>query len=522
VDRQHIDEEPGHSQTRSLLLAQGHWIALITLLVTVFAAYFSFRQPITYTAQAEVLVSLRVFPGGTPPQQPDMPTERLVASSGAVVEEAARTLRLDPSRFREGIDVTVAVDTHVLRMAYTHRVADTAWQRATTLAQTYVQHRNRLPEGGPGSLTEKVGLQAADLITAPTRPVAAARPPHALHIGIALVLGLALGVSTALARDRLSDRLRGAVDLTRYAKVPLLAALPHVRRGPGHAGSRLVMLRAPSSGGAEAYKYLRVRLLQVLDRQAAKTLLVTSSTSGLGKTTVAANIAVALALADQRVVLVSGDVRRPRLHEFFGVQNSPGLTDVLEGSVPLETALASTRVERLRLLTAGSPSDDPAGLLAGSRMRTVLAELCELADVVVIDSPPVLTVAETVALAELADAVLLVEDAKRSTRGRLVRAVQEMEHIRGRLIGAVFNGVRGGDAHLVPGYLADSHHAPPNATSDTGEGVHRRTDAPMPVHRRPKPRAKRAGWPGRTGEALPPSTSDDEHQDQDQDQATRQ
>jgi capsular exopolysaccharide synthesis family protein len=166
-------------------------------------------------------------------------------------------------------------------------------------------------------------------------------------------------------------------------------------------------------------------------------VLVTSGVEREGKTTTAVNLAAALAMSGKQVVLVGADLRRPHLHDVFDGDNSIGLTSVLANGIDVDVALQSPKIDGLRLLAAGPLAADPGALLESSDLASVLDQLRELADFVVLDSAPLLTVADTVPLMELADMTLLVVDARRSTHRRVSSAVAAMAQARGKLVAAV-------------------------------------------------------------------------------------
>jgi len=167
---------------------------------------------------------------------------------------------------------------------------------------------------------------------------------------------------------------------------------------------------------------------------------VVSAEPGEGKTTTAANLAAALAQAGNRVILVDADLRRPRLHTLFGVSNNLGLTTaLLPDGDPLAAHLQTTTVPGLRLLTSGPQPPNPAELVGSERMTALLAEMNTLADWVVLDTPPVLAVADAALLAHASDATLLVVDAQSTRRRSAQRAVALLTAAGAHVVGAVLN-----------------------------------------------------------------------------------
>jgi capsular exopolysaccharide synthesis family protein len=167
--------------------------------------------------------------------------------------------------------------------------------------------------------------------------------------------------------------------------------------------------------------------------------MVTSANAQEGKTATTANLGVALAQSGKRVILVSADLRKPRLHRFFRSQNGMGLTNVLAGEKNALEVLNWVGVENLRLLPSGPVPGNPAELLGSEAMESLLRELQEASDFVLIDAAPVLPVADAMTLTPLVDAVLLVADARSTTRGAIEQARQQLDQVNARVIGTVLN-----------------------------------------------------------------------------------
>jgi capsular exopolysaccharide synthesis family protein len=211
------------------------------------------------------------------------------------------------------------------------------------------------------------------------------------------------------------------------------------QRQNGHGD--LVAVRSPRSPAAEAYRTLRTNLqFSSLDRD-VRTVLVTSGGLGDGKTTVVANLGVALAESGKRVVLVDCDLRRPGLHSLFGLNLSPGLSNALAQETP-EPPLSPTAVPGLSVLTAGDPPPNPAEFVASARMVRLLDRLRESADLVVVDSPPAAMVADAAVLAPSFDGVILVVSAGRTKREAAQRAKQQLDKVGARLLGVVLNNAK--------------------------------------------------------------------------------
>lgn len=209
--------------------------------------------------------------------------------------------------------------------------------------------------------------------------------------------------------------------------------------------NELITVSEPRSPISEAYRTLRTNLDFASLDQALKTLVVTSAGVGEGKSTTLANLAVVSAQAGRKVLLVDADLRRPTLHDIFGLANDQGLTTVMmDESALASPPLRSTGIEGLTVLASGPLPPNPAELLGSRRMEEVIAALAEGADQVFFDTPPVVAVTDAAVLATKVDGVLLVVSAGQTRREYARTAVQRLEQINARLVGTVLTNVQMG------------------------------------------------------------------------------
>ncbi len=210
----------------------------------------------------------------------------------------------------------------------------------------------------------------------------------------------------------------------------------------GTTTSPLIALRDPKSPAAEAYRTLRTNIqFSSLDKP-LHTLLVTSTAPDEGKSTTLANLAVTMAQAEQRVILVDCDLRRPTLHTLFNLPNQVGLTSMIlqEETAPLP--LLETSVPGLSLLASGPLPPRPADLLGSRRMEALIARLREEADMVLFDTPPVIAVTDAAVLATRLDGVLLVLQAGKTRRDRAREARRLLEKVKANIVGVILNNAR--------------------------------------------------------------------------------
>jgi polysaccharide biosynthesis transport protein len=264
--------------------------------------------------------------------------------------------------------------------------------------------------------------------------------PDMVLIGaFGLLFGLALGIALAFLRERLDDSLRGRLDLEANLAAPVLAVIPKVPGWRNKHDARLVTREQPKSAVAEAYRTLRTSISFLAAQRGLKVLMITSPAAGEGKTTTAANLALVLADAGKRVVLVSADLRKPRIHRFFGIQNEVGLSSVLAEEIQPWEAILDPGVENLRVLLSGPVPSRPAELLQSDQMGEVLAGLREVADYVIIDTAPMLVVADALALGPLVDGVLFVADSDHTSRSAVAHSREQLEQVGAVVIGSVLN-----------------------------------------------------------------------------------
>ncbi len=270
------------------------------------------------------------------------------------------------------------------------------------------------------------------------------RPVPARDAMLGFIGGLVLGIVLAFLREYLDDSIKNKGDLERASGgVLVIGMIPAVQGWRESTGPKLVSMTHPQAVYTEAYITLRTSLQFLSLDRPIRALQVTSPSAGEGKTTTLANLGVVLARAGQRVVIVCCDLRRPRVHEFFGLDNHMGFTSVLLGESPLSAALQPVPGQPgLVVLPSGPPPPNPAELLSTARAAEVLDALQSNSDIVLIDSPPILPVADATVLSRLADATVVVARAGRTSRRSLHRAIEVLQQVDAPVVGTVLNGVR--------------------------------------------------------------------------------
>ncbi len=284
------------------------------------------------------------------------------------------------------------------------------------------------------------GAQLVTLAATPTVPVS---PKPMRSAATALAMGLLLGVALAFLRDYLDDSVKDKEDFERVVPdLPVIGMIPAVNEWKDKNDAVVISATAPKSAAAEAYRTLRTGVQFLGLERPMGIVQVTSANAQEGKTTTIANLAVALASAGERVVVVCCDLRRPRIHDFFGVTNEIGFTSVLLGKVPLSGALQEAPNQpRVYVLASGPLPPNPSELLSSRRTVEVLTSLRAEADFVLLDAPPVLPVTDALVLSGRVDATLLVCVAGATARKEVARAAELLRQVDAPLVGAVLNGV---------------------------------------------------------------------------------
>jgi capsular exopolysaccharide synthesis family protein len=313
------------------------------------------------------------------------------------------------------------------------------------------------------------GIELASPATVPTAPSSPRPLRDAL---LALVIGLILGVAAAFAAEYFDNKVYTKDEAERFANgSPVLAMIPKMKTWKKPEQALLITQLDAFSPVTESYRALRTSLQFVCAGKTTKQVLVTSASGAEGKTSTVANLATVLATAGERVVVVGCDLRRPRIGQFFQQSETPGLTSVLLDQVTIEDAVKLVRnPSNLSLLASGPVPPNPAELLGSERAAEVFDWLANHFDMVLIDSPPLLPVTDSLILAGYSDAVLLVVEAGETKRSELQRACELLEQVSVRPTGLVLNSLvrRSGDASEY-GYAYDSSYKyghPPNPVSD--------------------------------------------------------
>ncbi|MHC1560650.1 tyrosine-protein kinase domain-containing protein [Actinomycetospora sp. C-140] len=402
------------------VLREDRWIIAGILLVCLLGALLlDLFLPRTYTSSAVFYVaSSQAEPSPTDAYSgQQLATERVksyseVLKGPRVARDASLLLGGAPSaeEIQGAVTASYVEETVVLTLDVTERSPDQARLVAGAVSTAFTRLVGSIESTG-GVVNQPIAT--AEVILPPTEPTEPSGPPTTIIFGGALVLGLVLGVGTALIRRSLRDTVDTPEALAQRLDAPLLGAVPALRRPPEHPA----LLAEPALGAdgrqarllrsrAEAYRRIRTALLS--SGGGRRAVVLTGAGPGQGTSTAAVDLAIALAATGDSVVLLEADLRRPRLAATLGLRGGIGLRDVLERGRDLDAAVQRFARGRIDVITAGEAGEGPGEPLVGARLGTLLAALRARYDHVLVDTPPVTDAADAADVARHTDGVVLV------------------------------------------------------------------------------------------------------------------
>lgn len=477
------------------VLRRRAWVILLSIIVVGgLAAGLSLMQTKVYSASAEVLIpqqnAISQLNDNSSNAQPNpqylqrnIDNAQKFAQSDVVKNRAAKDLG-----FRPSVKVSSSSDVDVLTFHASSPDPSRAAKVANAYAKAYIdasrqqqidndealgrglserigalqQQQAKLPPGSSQAATiaaqiaslqqQQSTLQAAsqlsssgggEVINAANVPNIPSSPKVIRNGLLGVAVGLLLGIGLAFLLDRLDDSIKSKHDIeAASAPVPLLGLIPEVGGWRNKTETHVITLESPQSIPAESYRTLRTSVQFLgLERQ-LRIVGITSPNAGEGKTATLANLAVSAATSGLRVVMVSCDLRRPRLRHFFGVPNDVGFSSVLLGEASLDEALQPIEGQpRMRILTSGPVPPNPAELLALSRAGQVVQSLARVADLVLVDCPPLLPVTDPLLISRYVDGMLVVSRARRTNKRDLHRGLELLGQVDAPVIGTILNAV---------------------------------------------------------------------------------
>ena len=296
-----------------------------------------------------------------------------------------------------------------------------------------------------------------DVIQSPRVPTVMSFPKIYILVpaGVIVVVGLVAGGAYLL--EMVDQRVKSPADIAALPSVRIMGMVPHASEDPARIDSpERVFAEQPLTAMSESYRHVRGAVLKRMKAGGYKTLLVVPAMPGSGATAVASNVAESLAAADNRVILIDTNIRRPRLHEVFGLPIGPGVSEALAGA-PLAEVAQKTGNPNLRVITAGAPSERQLEALATGGIAKLIKQAAAEADFVILDVSPATVSGDAQALAQVVDSTMLVARAFGETRGQIGRLSRELDEQPARYLGVLVNAARSATGGYLRGNLRAGH-----------------------------------------------------------------
>lgn len=341
-------------------------------------------------------------------------------------------LPLSTTELANNVKATTDINTVLINISVSDNSPVRAAATAEAVAQSLIKAVDKLerPTTGGGS---PVSLSIIAPAEAPHSPSA---PNTKVNLAVGAVLGLILGIGFALIRSVLDTRIRAESDVQRVVQAPVLGGIAF----DSDASKKPLLTQTPhQSPRAESFRQLRTNMQFANVAGKAKSLLVTSSLPGEGKSTTATNLAIAFAEAGNSVCLVDADLRRPMIHEYLKLERTAGLTTALIGDADINDLLQPWGENSLFVLTAGQIPPNPSELLGSDSMQILLARLEEAFDIVIVDAPPLLPVTDAVVLSRHVGGVAVIVGIQKTRTHELTRAIGALNLVEANVLGVVLN-----------------------------------------------------------------------------------
>ena len=444
------------------ILRKRSWLVILATVLCASAAFVkSTATTPVYQGTAKLLVVGRTDRGGLSPYEGALLSQQLVKSFAQILESrttAEAALRLDPQPYsprqlQAKVSAQPVTETQLIDLRVEDADPARAKRLTNSVARAFVM---QLPNFQSGSALK------VSIVEPALRPTVPIRPRTRTDVILAVLLGVMLGVGLAFLREFLDRTVKAPEELELATEAAVVGTIP-----PFKAGKQPIpVAEQPRTSAAEAFRKLRTNFAFVgVDREHL-CCVVTSPSAADGKSTVAANLAVALAQAGQRVALVDADLRKPTLHKVFKLPQRVGTTTVLLDQANVHDAIQHLGPDMPSVLTAGQLPPNPSELLGSRRMEDLLAELQAAYDVVLVDCAPLLPVTDPMVVSRFADGILLVARAGTTTRDQAQAARSACAKAGAKLFGTVLNAtaVTEGDQPAYYTYYGDTERHQPLAS----------------------------------------------------------
>ncbi len=355
-----------------------------------------------------------------------------VITSAPVLEPVIRELGLDRTARSLAADVSAATPKGSQLLDVSVRGTDPA--QVARIANAVGESVGKVVEDLEQPLADGSSPVKVTTLQPATQPAAPIDPRPSFNLALGTLLGLALAVAALFIRSMLDTRIRAAADIAAVADLPILGA---IGVNPAHESQPLFMLHDPRGALGEAVRDLRTNIAYLAGNAEMQTVMVTSAMQSEGKTTTSANLAIAMADSDARVLLIDADLRRPRIAEVFGLEGAAGLSDVLVGRAEPADVVQPWGDAGLHVLPAGRIPPNPSELLGSQSMQLLMEEFGRAYDLIVVDAPPLLPVTDAAVLSKVCSGAIVVSSAKTGRKAHLRAAIDRLQKIEARILGVV-------------------------------------------------------------------------------------
>ena len=469
-------------------LLRRNWVLILacTLIGVSCGAAASVLVKPTYTAETQLFVAIQSSGSVSELQQGNTFSQARVQSyvktvkTPVVLQPAIDSLGLavTPAVLAERVTASADLNTVLINIVVSDTSAVQAAATAQAVASSLVQTVDRLEKPEAGG-TSPVRLSIVTPAEAPSSP---SSPNTKLNIFLGLLAGFAFGIVLALVRSFADTRIRGEMDAKNLTDTPILGGISF----DSQATKRPLLTQSPhQSPRAESFRQIRTNLQFTNVSGRAKSFLVTSSVPGEGKSTTATNLAIALAQAGHAVCLIDADLRRPMVHDYLGLDRNAGLTTVLVGAGEVNDLLQPWGEDHLFVLTSGQIPPNPSELLGSEQMRTLIKDLEQVFDMIVVDAPPLLPVTDAAVLSQNVGGVVLVVGSQQVRSQDLTKSLAALEMVEANVLGLILNRLpsKGPDAYAQSyySYKSVTNHELPGGNSPSSGWRREATDAGSPA-----------------------------------------
>lgn len=449
-----------------LRILRRNWVTIVvgTLLGLTLGATSVLLVKPTYTAETQLFVAIQSSGSVQELQQGNTFSQARVQSyvktvtAPVVLQPAIDSLDLSttPSDLAQNVKATTDLNTVLINISVSDTSPVRAAATAEAIANSLVKAVDKLERPTTGGASP-VSLSVIAPAEAPSQPSA---PNTKFNLGLGALLGLLAGIGAAMLRTVLDTRIRGEADVHRVVQAPVLGGIAF---DSDASKKPLLTQTVHQSPRAESFRQLRTNLQFANVAGRAKSVLVTSSVPGEGKSTTATNLAIALAQAGQSVCLVDADLRRPMIHEYLRLERTAGLTTALIGGADINDLLQPWGDDNLYVLTSGQIPPNPSELLGSEAMKSLLSRLEDAFDTVVVDAPPLLPVTDAVVLSQHVGGVAVIVGVQKTRTQELTKSIAALDLVSANILGVVLNRlpIKGPDAYTrgYYGYYSDDSNS---------------------------------------------------------------